>query len=641
MKGVEQITIKAETVKPIKILQLEGKAITEKFFLTGTKTVRGETQILGDFGKRIGLPKKPFEKIIPFEEELVLIGEKAVSKEPFVLETIEIPTFFEKTKPVGTLKTIEAEKLLYFGETRKVRPAAQETVGQLELELSGLAEMGKPQTQTILGKKSMTIGETYPNFLSQTTGKKGAKYIVSRETVSPLMGKEFEAFSRTTTRETELGTIGESRFLVETKTKDIPTILELKTSFEIPRKDLSFKIEIPKGKMPSKGQISDLVKLGEEVEQEKAFWASPKGMIQIQKERSKMKVLGLPEEQQVSKAGSGLTIQLQKQAEEIFGVAGQQAKRPVSISSSQLTGTEFDIFSPQKRKQKLLEEQIELQQLIEEGEFFAQQTPMIGADLKPGAFVSTINYETSFRPLQEGKRTGIREGQRIGVIGIQQLKGLTKEESRIKQGEAFRLGTVLGIKPVSTAITGIKLVPMVGVRLGAKQTVMQRQKQLQRQLLRTTTITIPREVPLLKEEVIERPPPPVIWPRRKQRPWPIRFDLRRAFEVITGRGKKQQTIARGVPLGIALAIGQKEVKETARASFRLEPFGTTTRKDIVPRLDILQFRKAKRGHGFVERRQFRIDMPGEKKEIPYKAQQLRRLGLLKTKNRKNETFKYL
>lgn len=70
--------------------------------------------------------------------------------------------------------------------------------------------------------------------------------------------------------------------------------------------------------------------------------------------------------------------------------------------------------------------------------------------------------------------------------------------------------------------------------------------------------------------------------------------LRQAYKVVTFRGGKPVTIAKNLPLGKAKRFGVKETLKTLRASFKLEPTGTTLEEDIDFEVPKSLFRPGKR-----------------------------------------------
>ena len=60
----------------------------------------------------------------------------------------------------------------------------------------------------------------------------------------------------------------------------------------------------------------------------------------------------------------------------------------------------------------------------------------------------------------------------------------------------------------------------------------------------------------------------------------LRVKAKQAFNVSVRKGGKFVEIGKGLPEGEAMKLGTETTEKTLRASFRLTPGGTTTKKDI-------------------------------------------------------------
>lgn len=98
-----------------------------------------------------------------------------------------------------------------------------------------------------------------------------------------------------------------------------------------------------------------------------------------------------------------------------------------------------------------------------------------------------------------------------------------------------------------------------------------------------------------------------------------------AYRVLVRKKGKFVVVARGLPKGRATAKGISVTARTAARTFKLEPEGRTTVRDIpVPRILAKQYRRRKGksklpSDVYVEKTAYAIDMPGEKKEITAKG----------------------
>lgn len=108
-----------------------------------------------------------------------------------------------------------------------------------------------------------------------------------------------------------------------------------------------------------------------------------------------------------------------------------------------------------------------------------------------------------------------------------------------------------------------------------------------------------------------------------------------AFRVFTKRYGKVIELARGLPRGKALLTGARYTKGTLGASFKIEPFGTTTTPDISFTPD-QEFRTYRVSRGrripltdeFIQRRKFRLSSIPERREILQAKRSKRRLTWL-------------
>lgn len=117
------------------------------------------------------------------------------------------------------------------------------------------------------------------------------------------------------------------------------------------------------------------------------------------------------------------------------------------------------------------------------------------------------------------------------------------------------------------------------------------------------------------------PPPKVnYYPRSKNE-----NNLKLAYKVIVGAGKRQKVIAEGLPEGRALKIGSTDTLRNLRARFRIEESGTTTQEDIVftpaPKFfrdyKIVQGQRVETPNQFIQRRGTRLASQTEIGEIQY------------------------
>ena len=138
---------------------------------------------------------------------------------------------------------------------------------------------------------------------------------------------------------------------------------------------------------------------------------------------------------------------------------------------------------------------------------------------------------------------------------------------------------------------------------------------------------------------IPPPPPPIFYREDKdEEDFEKKVKNLPGFAVLLKKSKLAKKydilLGEGLALESALELGRRYAAGTAKASFKVIP-------SALPGRQVLQFEtgkfqqqfyKSKIG-AFVERTKFRIDLPGEKKEIPGRALELRQLGLIKKRRR--------
>ena len=109
---------------------------------------------------------------------------------------------------------------------------------------------------------------------------------------------------------------------------------------------------------------------------------------------------------------------------------------------------------------------------------------------------------------------------------------------------------------------------------------------------------------------------------RTPRDFPTQTRQKRSLDIQVRRGGIFETIGRGLSLQQAFSTGIKELKGTARASFRILEHGKP--------IDINQplprgFRSSEKEEGvIIQKRGFRISSLGELRDITFKGQQARR-----------------
>ncbi len=192
------------------------------------------------------------------------------------------------------------------------------------------------------------------------------------------------------------------------------------------------------------------------------------------------------------------------------------------------------------------------------------------------------------------------------------------------------------------------LKPAVEQRLGLKTSQVSIQKvvpevaQKQRAALRVITVPklkqVTRALPRRRVITVRAPPRPVTRPRRRGAPFiglpPLLAPSARRVAPIRVPGFQVQVRRRGefvpitraaLPKGLALRVGAREVERTAAATFRLVPTGVRVKPSKVvqglPPFQQRKFRPPKEGGTltFIEKTEFRINTPGEKREITAKG----------------------
>lgn len=92
--------------------------------------------------------------------------------------------------------------------------------------------------------------------------------------------------------------------------------------------------------------------------------------------------------------------------------------------------------------------------------------------------------------------------------------------------------------------------------------------------------------------------------------------VKEAFEVVTFKGGKEITLAKGLPKGRAEKLGSETVLRTARASYKLKPSGTTTMEDISFKPSSNLFRPSKKEAGrVVQIKNTRLSGKSEVREV--------------------------
>jgi len=222
-----------------------------------------------------------------------------------------------------------------------------------------------------------------------------------------------------------------------------------------------------------------------------------------------------------------------------------------------------------------------------------------------------------------------------------------EQEQRLRQKQDLRTvsvskGDTIGLTESETALeveqeseTDLK----IETRTGQEQRQRQAQKQKQKQKQELVVVSLLEETQVTERKEPPRKPP---LPQEPQRPFipqpPRRFvpdlpDLPKRqtkpelFSVQVKRAGVFGTVAQVGSVGIASQVATDIVRTTARASQRiLDEEGRVIRQGRVPK----GFRRSKKDKGvLIELEEFRIDTPGELREITFKG-----LDVLKGKKKK-------
>jgi len=241
-------------------------------------------------------------------------------------------------------------------------------------------------------------------------------------------------------------------------------------------------------------------------------------------------------------------------------------------------------------------------------------------------FIPVVRVEDKF--IFEGKR-GLRPRQEQAPSTIVSTIPIQKVELRPRQEQ--RQEPIQEPRQEQAPSTIVSTIPIQKVELRLRQE--QRQEPIQEpkleQVPKTVTVT---GIPGIIWRPKPRPGPPPPTPPPKPRPGPPpptppptitripRFgeeeeedkkeDL---FGLSVRRRGKFSPIGKFPTAKEAVTAGMMKVSTTAAASFKVTP------SDMV-RVPSAKFRKSIKEPGvFIEKRQFRIETPGEKREIPFKA----------------------
>jgi hypothetical protein len=628
------------------VLETEEKVIGRT---TGTATIKTVEKT----PKLLFQPEKNPFLIVPKKGEPFWVSSDFYANQEALQKTLR-PTAQKSTATSESLSSRISQRGLVETQFTKtlspIKPTFVQKIGQKYgdfFEMNLVKTVGKKYGELFLGEKTpkyvllpgekgFTVTATQPEFVSILEKKAGTR-TVFRENVFGLK-KPAEEFGFSIEKFSPKGSlVGKQRSVLITTEKGVPSTIEFKADYELFRIEPK-KVILEKGKLPSREQMKSLKELAINLEKEKTFLASPQGLLQVQKEREAINFLGLPTQKfkpTVSKRLGGITQTIQRQASEA-------TQKSVSTWTGRMTGKEFFSFSPQIQRQRQLQEQRELQQLISEGEYYQSQQPMIGTNFRPVSFgrTSTINLSKNI--------VGI--SGKVAVIGFSKIGEKTKESEKTLVGEKAILKgfTISKMGESSLTKSVLKESTITGLRSGLLEKSMLRtgQKQLQKmkEMEKTKTVSIQRQIitPIIVPK-IKVPTIPIVIPKEESQIFPIqkRFGkLFAGFNVFVKRRGKFSLVGKELPKGRAMQLGARITALTAARTFKIEPTGEPTRlRDISFRLSSAMFRPGiKKGlpdfGRFVERTKFAINAPIEKQEIPGRAAQLRRMGFFKKVGKK-------
>ena len=312
-----------------------------------------------------------------------------------------------------------------------------------------------------------------------------------------------------------------------------------------------------------------------------------------------------------------------KQAE-ITGKATKKKEtakfRPVEMGAGASTTILLKPETKQKAKQSIFLSQTKSKAKQKYKIFSEQQSKQY----QKSEYVPTSKSYAGQRPtikVQDVRMPTLRQGGGVFIASYSATASATKAALKSAQRQSQKQSQIQSQKASQLSIQSVG---QVQLQKAAQTTALD--LNLKQTTLTTTTKTTTRRTPDLKipDPGTPPPPPPPMMPWRHSSK-----SSADAFNVLVKRKGEWQTLKKELPKGFALKAGSDYTRRTLGATFKIEPFGTTTKRDIHFRPNPTVFREYKISGGqkistpniFIQKRGKRLSKRTEVAEIMgYKMQ---------------------